>query len=381
MNTVNFAGRKWVTMFWKQNRKGIHNIAAIASAGVLLASCHPSPSKKLLSPQISKGTPHPRVSESPEILRRISCESINTLSWSPDGKTLATGSLLASLTLWNTTNWTHRDDLVADDEPTALCFSPVGNRLAAGMVNEYNVLLWDTASEAGHKKRWKLLRTLRQHQSQIDSITFSPDGKLLASGAWDADLAIWDVKTGRRRTLIKTEDGFLFGTPFSPDGHTIAATSGRGISLYRTTDWTLQRRLLYKDRIYRSLTYSPDGRWLVASGAENWPEVLVWDLQRKDSDFPRYVFRQGAEEAKHAFDNVAISPGGTLLAAVNNRKVYFWNIPNFEQPPIIYKGSTVNMGALAFSPDGAYLATGGGTRGKGELILWKVPCHWYLPVR
>ena len=116
--------------------------------------------------------------------------SVWSLAFSPDGKTLASGSLDGSIRLWDVTTWQHKQ-IPTEDIVTSVVFSPDGKTLASVSGSwEGTISLWDAAT-GRHKK------TLRGHTDAVNSIAFSSDGTTLASGGMDETLRLWDIPIAR----------------------------------------------------------------------------------------------------------------------------------------------------------------------------------------
>jgi hypothetical protein len=114
---------------------------------------------------------------------------IGSVVFSPDGKTIASGSLDGVVKLWDVTSGKPTATFTGHSNAVgSLAFSPDGKTIASGSWDK-SVKLWDAASG-------KLLTTFTGHTDQVRSVAFSPDGKTIASGSYDGSVKLWDAATG-----------------------------------------------------------------------------------------------------------------------------------------------------------------------------------------
>lgn len=154
---------------------------------------------------------------------------VRTLAFSPDGKTLAGGSNLGAVYLWNAHTGAKLFTLKAHgNRISALGFSPDGKTLASGSASG-EIILWNTANGT------KISGNIIESGATVSQLLFSPDGEILVSGNGKGIIQLWDVHTDR---LLSTHIGHtnpIRVLSFSADGKTLASGSNDATTLL--WDW------------------------------------------------------------------------------------------------------------------------------------------------
>jgi WD40 repeat protein len=228
--------------------------------------------------------------------------SINSVAYSPDGKWLASGGDDASVRLWDAIRGTVKHKLRGPDYAIySVAFSPTSDRLAAAG-KDRTVFVWDVHSG-------DLLYTLEGHTNDILAIAFAPDGGVLASAGADKGIKLWDLNSGRELATLLGHRDVVLALAFSRDGRWLASGGAKDmLKLWDPHNARLVRNFPDVDHSVLSLSFSPDSRWLAAGGAAT--GVDLWYTESASIA----ATLQGHDGYVHG---VAFSPDGTTLASAS----------------------------------------------------------------
>jgi WD40 repeat protein len=269
-----------------------------------------------------------------------------SVAFSPDGKTLASGSYDDTIRLWDVATGRTIRILTGHTGVYTVAFSPDGKTLASGGADD-SVRLWDVATG-------RTIRILTSHIGEADSVAFSPDGKILASGNLDHTVRLWDVATGRTIRILTGHTGAVSSVAFSPDGKTLA-TGTEDARLWDVATGRLIRVLTGHTSLIDSVAFSPDGETLATGSTDR--TVRLWDVA---TGLPEGTLTGHTDYV----DSVAFSPDGKTLASSSyDGTVRLWNAA-VGRP---LTGTTGDVDSAAFSPDGKTLA---GSSGDDTIRLW-----------
>ncbi|HEY7424042.1 MAG TPA: protein kinase [Gemmataceae bacterium] len=208
-------------------------------------------------------------------------------------------------------------------------------------------------------------QTLRGHQAAVSAVTFSPDGRLLASASHDRTLKVWDAATGEECFTLAGHDDAAYDVVFSPDGGMLASAGWDGVvKLWDVVARQEIRTLRGHTRSVHRLAFAPDGQLLASLASDN--HVLIWDLS--DGKILKTLEASPGQDLYR----LAFAPNGGQLAVTSSNGVCFWDPAGWQPQPQLPMTSRY-VKCLAFSPDGRLLATGEGDLVYGDpglVRLW-----------
>ncbi|EGX43560.1 hypothetical protein AOL_s00215g296 [Orbilia oligospora ATCC 24927] len=263
----------------------------------------------------------------------------NAITFSPSGKEVALSMRNGTIELWDTetgkeitTFGTHDNDVVT------AAFSPDGKILASASLDG-KVGLWDTAIYCGGEKfksdSWykaddlttntTMIKTTDEHDDAgygfdkaISKIVFSPDGKQVASGAYDGEIIVWDVRTGRLLNRFRGGTTKIFNLQFCPGNDnsiqliasTISTNSGA-----RLWDITTGRQIHYlkSDFSIDQICFTSDGERLASLTRS---DISLWNVEKG-----KRVKKFGADFARYRYRYTYIYPPSAMTFCPNGKQL------------------------------------------------------------
>jgi WD40 repeat protein/class 3 adenylate cyclase len=235
-----------------------------------------------------------------------------------------------------------------------ITLSPDGKILAAGEgLHGANILLLD--SDTG-----QVFREITTQQRVIFGLAFSPDGRRLASADWDGDAKVWDVASGERLLAFHAHEGGASRIVFSPDGtHLVTCGDDAMAKIWDSSTGALLLTLAGHAPAQRTgslhpggvieVAYTPDGRRLATGGADG--TAMIWDASTGQ------VLQALAGHTSEIY--IGFNPDGTRLATAGaDGLIKIWDTSPGSQSdqPLVLINHEQQARSLAFSPDGTHIA-------------------------
>ena len=189
----------------------------------------------------------------------------------------------------------------------------------------------------------------KAHSGMVNSVAFSPDGGLLASGSSDKTIKLWSLPDGRLQATLDGQGNFVRSVAFSPDGRFLA-TGGvdKTVKLWSLPDGKSHITLEGHGNSVMSVVFTPDGKLLASGDYDN--KIKLWSL-------PDGKLQATLNGHTHFVNSIAFSPVGRLLASGSlDKTVKLWSIPDGWLRATL-RGHGEGVNSVAFSPDGRLLAS------------------------
>lgn len=314
-------------------------------------------------------------------------QTVNAVSFHPDGHTLALGGLERAVTCWSLTEGCRSRSLAIPPRHyvSSLAYHPAGTLLLAGVNTipdtpyqgmEGRIYIWDVQSG-------KLQHTLTEHSSFVYDIACSAEAHLVASCSYDNSVLIWDDRTWQVMRRYSYGEGWSshHRLALTTDGSLLAVNGMRitpnrvyaegALILWHLPSDSVRFRWEDADYGFEAPVFTPDGTMLIAA-MKRMGEFLSRQVELRcwDTGTGEVVRRYTADGLYGGVWRVAVSPDGRLIAAVTSfGYILLWQDAQ-QEPVVILHPLSGFTEVLTFTPDGRKLISGDAT---GSVMLWDVP--------
>lgn len=283
---------------------------------------------------------------------------VNSIAFTPDGTTLVAGGgdgfgHPGSVQLWDiqarSEQAIHR---VENGMVRTLSISPDGETIATGTEN--GILELRAGADGA------LNRELQGHQGRILSVAFTPDGTAVATGSEDASARLWDISTGQERAALTDLGGPIRHLNITAEGSLLPSEGLEDITRLAGFDHLNVACTAGAADGVTGMLFSPNQQYVATAYFNNLVKLV--DLQTGED----HAILEGHTGVVWG---IAFSPDSQVMATASmDRTVRLWDVAT-GAPLAVLEGHTWDVNSLAFSPDSTLLASGSAD---GTIRLWQV---------
>ena len=267
----------------------------------------------------------PKTLTVPSVKSKVDVSPITGLSWSPNGKLLAVARY-QSIEVLSASD--RKRLFVLDDHPgkvNAIQFSPDSQSIlaATGVTGLYGLAIqWDLRTK-------QKLNELKDHHDVLYAATFSPDGKMIATGGYDRKINLWNSANGKKIRELNGHNGAIYDLDFHHSAKVLASASGdQTVKLWNIENGERLETLGQPLKEQFVTSFHPSSDLILAAGRDNRIRVWKFTSKGKPSINPLLISRFAHEASIIAME--FSNDGKFLVTAAEDQSIKLWTGDTIE---------------------------------------------------
>jgi WD40 repeat protein len=304
---------------------------------------------------------------------------INSIAVDPNHTILAAASEDGAISLWDLDEALFGESVAAHRALVSSIAASADQKLLVSGGYDGILTIWDGKE---HKKIEEVAAQISEDPIPITSVSISSSGTI-ASGH-PGGIILWDSRSlTMQKVLATSEQSYTARLSFSKDGRYLASSSWFANDTTIMTVWDMSSfekvfESPVRDTPSLDIAFSPIDNDMLAFGDEN-NNLVLWKLSTKENIFPPLPGHLDS------ISSIAFSPDGKTIAAASYQQIILWDVKTGQQLGLPLHSTEIGIGtieSMAFNRDGTLLATNGcGTEDvctEPQILLWDVESHQIL---